>query len=221
MRRLARLRPSPAMVVALIALFASLAGGAYALTAGSVTSRTIEDGTIRSRDVRPDGLNGGVIRESSLASVPSADQLGGIGAAGFTQSPDSATTVHRINVRRTNASQDLVFVGPLRFTFQCNGTDVTDLRVLNTDGTSARIWITWNQVGDTQPRTETYAVPNPPTGSTAIMPGYTDDAQATFTYSNSGGVDITGAFHAADAGAGGQPITGSNCVIAGLGIVAS
>jgi hypothetical protein len=75
-------RPSPAMVVALIALFISLGGVSYGVATGSVGSRELKDGAVRSRDIRDNGVrgkdirNGSVtgadVRESSLRRVPSA-----------------------------------------------------------------------------------------------------------------------------------------------------
>jgi hypothetical protein len=79
---LRRLLPSPAMVIAVIALFSSLGGVSYGLATGVIDSREIRDNTILSRDVRNRGLTGqdlgvdrvggGAIKESSLATVPSA-----------------------------------------------------------------------------------------------------------------------------------------------------
>jgi hypothetical protein len=79
MRRLSRLMPSPAMVVALTALVMSLGGSAYALV---VTGKTIRNNTVtgfdvRQRsltgnDVRRDKIGGGSVRESTLGIVPSS-----------------------------------------------------------------------------------------------------------------------------------------------------
>src|SRR4051794_33789998 len=49
MRSMLRSRPSPAMVVALIALFVALGGSASALVV--VTTKNIKNGTIRSKDI--------------------------------------------------------------------------------------------------------------------------------------------------------------------------
>lgn len=106
MRKLIR-RPSPAMIVALIALFVALGGTGYAVTAlpknsvgekqlrkGAVSSQkirysTIQSGdiaynTIRGQDVRADTLGPREIAESKLGTVPRAalaDTLGGLTAA--------------------------------------------------------------------------------------------------------------------------------------------
>ena|SRR5215207_2595301 len=94
MRRLLRYRPSPAMVVALVALFVALSAGAAANLPGigtvnsrdilnntvrtqdirnnNLLGRDIRNGTVRSRDVNDDSLTGPDILESSLGKVPSA-----------------------------------------------------------------------------------------------------------------------------------------------------
>ena len=67
------------MAVALVALFMAMGGSAYALV---VTSGRIKNNTIRSvdvrnggcigKDVRRDGVGGRAVKESTLATVPSA-----------------------------------------------------------------------------------------------------------------------------------------------------
>ena len=80
MSRLARrLVPSPAMIVALVALFMAMGGSAYALV---ITGKSIRNGTITGKDVKnrtltgskgkPDSWGGGAIKESTLSTVPSA-----------------------------------------------------------------------------------------------------------------------------------------------------
>jgi hypothetical protein len=77
--------PSPAMVVALIALFVSLGGSAYAVATigsddiinGSIRNRDFKDGTLRGQEAKRDGFGGGGIKEESLDAskiqqVPSA-----------------------------------------------------------------------------------------------------------------------------------------------------
>ena len=70
-----RLRaPSPAMVVALIALFVSLGGSAYAVATigsgdiinGSIRNRDFKDGTLRGQEAKREGFGGGAIKEQSL-----------------------------------------------------------------------------------------------------------------------------------------------------------
>jgi hypothetical protein len=68
------------MVVALIALFVSLGGSAYAVATigsddiinGSIRNRDFKDGTLRGQEAKRDGFGGGAIKESTLGQVPSA-----------------------------------------------------------------------------------------------------------------------------------------------------
>jgi hypothetical protein len=84
MRRFIR-RPSPAMVVASIALFMAMGGVSYGLATGAIDSREIKNNTVRGkdvhngsltgRDVKRDGLGGLSISEGTLGTVPAADTL--------------------------------------------------------------------------------------------------------------------------------------------------
>jgi hypothetical protein len=74
-----RLIPSPAMAVALVALFMAMGGSAYALvvTSGSIKNNTIRSVDVRNhslsgKDVRGNGIGGRAIKESTLSAVPSA-----------------------------------------------------------------------------------------------------------------------------------------------------
>ena len=77
MGRLLRQRPSPAMIVALLALFVALGGSSYAVTkigsknirSGAVNSRGIANNSIRSGDVRNGSLTGTDVKNDSLANA--------------------------------------------------------------------------------------------------------------------------------------------------------
>jgi len=102
MQRLKHLKlPSPAMIVALVALFAALGGTSYAaLSANSVNSRTIQNGTIRNEDFKDgtlrgqefkrDSLGGGAIKEESL----DASKLGNVRTASRATEADRATVAN-------------------------------------------------------------------------------------------------------------------------------
>lgn len=102
-------RPTPALVVAIVALFAALGGTSYA--AAKITGKMIENSTITGTDVKnkslgpsdikPESLTGGQINEVALGTVPhaanadnavnaqnaakaaDADKLGGLAATDF------------------------------------------------------------------------------------------------------------------------------------------
>jgi hypothetical protein len=74
-----RLLPSPAMVVAVVALIMSLGGSAYALVItgkqirnNSVTGKDIRNHSLTGREMRANKIGGRSIKESSLATVPGA-----------------------------------------------------------------------------------------------------------------------------------------------------
>jgi len=75
-----RRTPSPAMVVALLALFVALGSGAYAalkLKPNSVKSKNIAPNAVKSPDIAPDAATGADVNEATLAKVPDADKLDG------------------------------------------------------------------------------------------------------------------------------------------------
>ena len=79
MKRLLARRPSPAMVIACVALFVALGGVSYGFATGSIDSRELQDGTIRSTDIRGNSIRtedlrnnevrGRDIRNSTIAGV--------------------------------------------------------------------------------------------------------------------------------------------------------
>jgi hypothetical protein len=115
--------PSPALVIACVALFVSLGGVSYGLATGSIDSRELKNNTVRSKDVRNNTLRtfdirnnevrgfdvrnstiqgrdvafntltGSDISESSLGKVPSATTADTAGAANTANSANTAGSV--------------------------------------------------------------------------------------------------------------------------------
>jgi hypothetical protein len=89
MRRIPVRRPSPGLVIAVIALVLALGGGAYAAATitggdiknGSITGKDIKNGSVPgAKKLKANSVTGKQVKESSLGQVPSAadaDQLGG------------------------------------------------------------------------------------------------------------------------------------------------
>jgi hypothetical protein len=68
-----RLRlPSPAMVVAAVALFSSLGGVSYGLATGSVNGREVKNRSLTGKDVKRNSIGGAAVKERSLGAVPQA-----------------------------------------------------------------------------------------------------------------------------------------------------
>jgi hypothetical protein len=99
-KRIARARPSPAMVVALIALFVALSGvgwAALSLKPNSITSKYLKNNkAVKNKDVVDDTLQGNKIAESTLGRVPSASTA------------DSATTASIADTATTSGNADML-----------------------------------------------------------------------------------------------------------------
>lgn len=88
-------RPSAALVVALIALFAALGGTGYA--AATLSGRDIQKRTIPANRVVPNALGGGQVDESKLGPVPVAQQ------ALTAQNAGTASNAQRLDGRSATA----------------------------------------------------------------------------------------------------------------------
>jgi hypothetical protein len=121
--------PSPALLVALIALFVSLGGGAYA--ALRVGSKEIVNNSVRSKDVRNGQLRGTDVRDRSLGRAEIAlDALTGdqIDEAGLGRVPSAADAQALAGRRRVNVAhfsltsgqaREVLREGPFTLTARC------------------------------------------------------------------------------------------------------
>jgi hypothetical protein len=149
MERMLLYRPSPAMVVALIALFVAMGGVSYGLATGSVDSREIKDNTIRTKDIRnghvrtrdvrnnnlrgedilDNTLTGTDVDEGTLGAVPNAINAINANIANSANSANtagSATTFAGLTPRRFTAftltngqTQTMATIGPFTLTATC------------------------------------------------------------------------------------------------------
>ena len=85
MKRILRRRPSPALVISLIALFIAMGGSAYALV---ITGGDVKNGSLTGKDLRRNTLTGTQVRESKLGKVPRATRADRVG----NRTADSVTT---------------------------------------------------------------------------------------------------------------------------------
>jgi hypothetical protein len=90
--------PSPALVLAFVALFAALVGGAVAAKKApknSVVSKSITKFAVKNSDIAPDAVTGDKVVESSLDEpVPDSNKLGGQAASFYA----AATTLRTATV---------------------------------------------------------------------------------------------------------------------------
>ena len=102
MRRIRRHAPSPAMVVALIALFSSLGGVSYGLAKGAINGREVKNHSLTGKDMRKDSLGGRAIKEADLGPVPSAGiAFQAAGATHFAAVSDEGLALARRGVLTT------------------------------------------------------------------------------------------------------------------------
>lgn len=141
-----RYRPSPAMVVAVIALVLAMGGVSYGLATGSVDSREIKNNTVRSKDIRQgqvrtadvgnnnlrgadirDGtLTGNDINEGTLGTVPNANSATSANSANSANTANTAATFAGLSPRRlapftlgNGETQALETIGPFTLTATC------------------------------------------------------------------------------------------------------
>jgi hypothetical protein len=108
LRPFVRRAPSPAMVVACIALAVALGGTSYAairLPAGSVGTKQLKRGAVTGVKVRGNALSGAQINEARLAKVPSARLADRASDAATADTADQATRapVSRLDYRQSAA----------------------------------------------------------------------------------------------------------------------
>jgi hypothetical protein len=92
--------PSPAMVVACVALAVALSGASYAaivLPRNSVGAKQLKKGAVTTKKIRNNAVTGSKVKEVTLGQVPSAanaadaNALGGIAPSGYVRTPTEAT----------------------------------------------------------------------------------------------------------------------------------
>ena len=145
-------RPSPAMIVALVALFVSLSGVSYGVATGFIDSRELKNNEVRSVDVRNNtlrtrdlrnnevrgidlrnstvrgidvGLNalgGDDINESSLGKVPTAANADTANNAANATAVSTLRIIQRTSVAQGAADATLVTHGPLTLSGECSAS---------------------------------------------------------------------------------------------------
>lgn len=130
-------KPSPALVIACMALVMSMAGTGYA--AAKINGKNIKKGTVSGTALKKNTLGGTQINESKLGQVPkaanadnaanaanaaNAGALQGTPAAGFARSANFVRVIASANVG--DADQTLVSHGDISVKFRCSNSAATD-----------------------------------------------------------------------------------------------
>jgi hypothetical protein len=163
-KSLLRRRPSPALIIAVIALFISLSGVSYGVATGFIDSREIlnnqvrsvdirnneirtrdlrnnevrgidiRNSTIQSRDIAINAVRGEDVKEDTLAKVPSAATADSATTAG---SAGTLKIVPLTTVEESSSPVVLATHGPLTLTAECATGPVATLTVSTTEDNSA------------------------------------------------------------------------------------
>ena len=134
-----RLRPSPAAVIAVIALFLALGGAAYAgfkvgtqdIENGAVTRAKLANGAVTREKLRRDAVTGLKLDEATLGQVPSAQ------TANQANTANEANTVNGLSLRKfagraapNSAAAQVATVGSLSLQFGCSDVGKPIFKVL-------------------------------------------------------------------------------------------
>lgn len=147
-------KPSPALVIACMALVMSMAGTGYA--AAKINGKNIKKGTVSGKALKKNTLSGTQIKESKLGKVPkaansdnaanaanatnaaNAGALQGTPAAGFARSANFVRVIASANVG--DPDQTLVSHGDISVKFRCFNTGGNDeLQLIATTATNGAV----------------------------------------------------------------------------------
>jgi hypothetical protein len=156
--------PSPALVIACVALFVSLGGVSYGVATGFIDSREIENNTIRSKDVRNNTLRTFDIRNNEVRGFDirnstvqgrdvafntltgqdiSEESLGKVPSAGTADTATSAGSVGGVQIRRFNYAAEagtgfveVLDFGGLRLEARCQAPSNLEVRGVPADAES-------------------------------------------------------------------------------------
>ena len=199
-------RPSPALVIACIALFVSLGGVSYGVATGFIDSREIKNNTIRTQDIRNSEVRGRDIRNSTIQGADVAfntlkgadieeSSLGKVPAAA---SADSASAVANL---RTFAPR-LLSEGAAPVTLFAHGSMTLTATCVQTGGGDTAAQVRLQTSGATAFGTGTVDAPmiTPPQGPVTIAEvsdapgGAASDLAAVPFFAAAGTQGLTGTF---------------------------
>ena len=123
MSRASLRKPSPALVISLLALFVALGGSAYAATkigtkdikANAITAGKIKKNAVTSAKIKKDAVTGSKIKESTLGAVPNAtNAVNATNATNFSRYFTSG-----LKKASPGADTNLGSIGPFSFLGKC------------------------------------------------------------------------------------------------------
>lgn len=140
MRSISWRKPSPALVISIVALFVALGGSAYAaskigtndIKANAITAGKIKKNAVTSAKIKKDAVTGAKIKESTLGPVPNAtNAVNATNATNFSR-------YFRSGVIKASPGQNptLLAIGPFTITGHCKELAANEYEASTTIGTS-------------------------------------------------------------------------------------
>lgn len=175
MSKIGSKRPSPALVISIVALFVALGGSAYAATkigtkdikANAITTGKIKKNAITTAKIKKDAVTGAKVNEGTLGTVPSATTA---------TNATNATNFSRYfgsGLKKASVGQSvaLLTVGPFTFTGKCSESagEVVARTYLTTSQAGSSMYSEYGDAyseGDFNPGTEAEVGYNETEGTT-------------------------------------------------------
>jgi len=183
-----KLRPSPALILATLALVVALGGTAYAVT--KIDGSALVDHSVSGRKMINDTLTGTQIKESSLGKVPHAGDAGTV----------SGLTVRKVfyaPASTSGSATKLFSLGGLTVKGACVAGPMVQI-LASTAFTHAHLTsVMWNSAGGGG--ADGLHVPDF-SAQTVDLTDSNDWGETTFTYTRSGGVVVSGELSFEDSG---------------------
>ena len=146
-----RMRPSPAMVVAMIALIAAVSGSAYAaLSKNSVGTKQLKKGAVHTSDLKNNAVTGKKAKESSFGQLPAANTANTANAANTANTANTANSFGGMTAQNiapfilgNGGSRTVGTFGPFTLTATCainqGGFDLARIVITTSENDSAYI----------------------------------------------------------------------------------
>ncbi len=148
-------RPSPSLVISILALFIALGGSAYAtgkigtqnIKNNAITSAKIKKNAVTGAKIKNGAVTGAKINAATLGTVPNATHAQSADTAGSATTATNATNFSRYftsGLKKASVGENvtLLTVGPFTFTGKCSEEGETQIAgvFLTTSGAGSNVW---------------------------------------------------------------------------------
>lgn len=153
MSKLRGRRPSPSLVISILALFVALGGSAYAASKigtkniknNAITSAKIKKNAVTTAKIRNGAVTGAKINAATLGTVPNAAHATSADTAGTATNATNFSRYSGSGLKKASVGQaiTLLTVGPFTFTGKCGETGANEQTAgvfLTTSQSGSNVW---------------------------------------------------------------------------------